>query len=213
MAEQVTVEVAYAEPSCQWVRRVTLPTGSTVGQVVEASGLAQAVPGLVIDPSRLGIFARKVWGLIPRAAAAPRGPSIRPRALVRARSMCRRMASSRLDIVLPGSETVAGAEAGEGSFFDIVDEPHGADGCRVRNWDSCQFAGFTAHASGHNPRADQAARQSQRYLHKFVTYPEKFGDYLCTGCGNCHRNCPVNLGVLRVLQAVAARPAGGSGRR
>lgn len=95
--------------------------------------------------------------------------------------------------------------------FDIVDEPHGAGGCRVRNWDSCQLPGFTAHASGHNPRPDQAARQRQRYLHKFVTYPEKFGDYLCTGCGNCHRNCPVNLGVLRVLRAAAARPATAEG--
>lgn len=90
--------------------------------------------------------------------------------------------------------------------FDIVDEPHGVSGCRVRNWDSCQFAGFTSHASGHNPRGDQAARQRQRCLHKFVIYPEKFGDYLCTGCGNCYRNCPVNLGVLNVLRAADARP-------
>ncbi|WP_243043047.1 RnfH family protein [Dyella sedimenti] len=60
MADQVTVEVAYAGPSRQFVRRVTLPAGSTVMQAIEASGLAQAVPGLVVDPSRLGIFARKV---------------------------------------------------------------------------------------------------------------------------------------------------------
>lgn len=91
--------------------------------------------------------------------------------------------------------------------FDIVDEAHGAAGCRVRNWDSCQFAGFTLHASGHNPRQNQAARQRQRLTHKFVIYPEKFGDVLCTGCGNCYRNCPVNLGVLEVLRAVASQPA------
>ena len=90
--------------------------------------------------------------------------------------------------------------------FDIVDESHGMGGCRVRNWDSCQFAGFTLHASGHNPRRDQAARQRQRSTHKFVIYPEKFGDVLCTGCGNCYRNCPVNLGVLNVLRAAAAQP-------
>jgi ferredoxin len=86
--------------------------------------------------------------------------------------------------------------------FDIVDETQGTGGCRIRNWDSCQFAGFTAHASGHNPRADQGARQRQRSTHKFVIYPDKFGEVLCTGCGNCYRNCPVGLGVLQVLRAM-----------
>ena len=95
--------------------------------------------------------------------------------------------------------------------FDMVDESHGTSGCRVRNWDACQFSLFTAHASGHNPRADQAARQRQRSLHKFVIYPQKFDDYLCTGCGNCFRNCPVNLGVLNVLQAVNAATAATAG--
>jgi ferredoxin len=33
-------------------------------------------------------------------------------------------------------------------------------------------------------------------------YPEKFGTILCTGCGNCTRNCPVGLGVLPVLQHI-----------
>jgi ferredoxin len=89
--------------------------------------------------------------------------------------------------------------------FDIVDESHGSAGCRIRNWDSCQFTQFTAHASGHNPRGDQAARPRQRIRHKFVVYPEKFGDFLCTGCGNCFRNCPVNLGVLDVLRTADAR--------
>lgn len=96
--------------------------------------------------------------------------------------------------------------------FDIVDESHGNEGCRVRNWDSCQFRMFTLHATGHNPRADQAARQRQRSLHKFVIYPEKFGDYLCTGCGNCLRSCPVGLGVLNMLKAVATAPVGVEGR-
>ena len=95
--------------------------------------------------------------------------------------------------------------------FDIVDESHGASGCRMRNWDACQFRMFTLHASGHNPRGDQPSRQRQRNMHKFVIYPEKFGDYLCTGCGNCFRNCPVNLGVLNMLKAAAAQPAGVEG--
>ena len=74
----------------------------------------------------------------------------------------------------------------------------------MRNWDACQFAMFTMHASGHNPRGDQSQRQRQRIAHKFHVYPQKFGQLLCTGCGNCSRNCPVGMGVLPVLQSLAA---------
>lgn len=89
--------------------------------------------------------------------------------------------------------------------FDIVDEGRATGGFRVRNWDACQFAAFTVHASGHNPRADQSQRQQQRIYHKFQIYPDKFGELLCTGCGNCSRNCPVAMGVLPVLQSLAAK--------
>ena len=86
--------------------------------------------------------------------------------------------------------------------FDIVDEGNTQHGERVRNWDSCQFAQFTVHASGHNPRPDQGARQRQRVLHKFSIYPQKFGEILCTGCGNCTRNCPEGLGLLTLLTGI-----------
>jgi ferredoxin len=86
--------------------------------------------------------------------------------------------------------------------FDIVDAGPAAGNARVRTWDSCQFSMFTAHASGHNPRPVQPARQRQRILHKFAIYPEKFGEILCTGCGNCTRNCPVGLGVLSVATEI-----------
>ena len=88
--------------------------------------------------------------------------------------------------------------------FDMVDEGGPTCGARVRNWDACQFGQFTLHASGHNPRQAQSQRQRQRIYHKFHVYPEKFGEPLCTGCGNCTRNCPVSLGVLPVLEAVQA---------
>lgn len=93
--------------------------------------------------------------------------------------------------------------------FDIVDEGTAAGGVRARNWDACQFPLFTLHASGHNPRQNQGQRQRQRVFHKFKIYPEKFGETLCTGCGNCTRNCPVSLGVRPVLekiQEMAATP-------
>jgi ferredoxin len=86
--------------------------------------------------------------------------------------------------------------------FDIVDAGPAAGNARVKTWDSCQFSTFTAHASGHNPRPVQATRQRQRILHKFAIYPEKFGEILCTGCGNCARNCPVGLGVLSVATEI-----------
>jgi ferredoxin len=86
--------------------------------------------------------------------------------------------------------------------FDIVDAGVTTENSRVRTWDSCQFSTFTAHASGHNPRPTQPSRQRQRLLHKFSIYPEKFGEILCTGCGNCTRNCPVGLGVLSVATEI-----------
>jgi ferredoxin len=86
--------------------------------------------------------------------------------------------------------------------FDIVDAGAAAGNARVRTWDSCQFSTFTVHASGHNPRPAQPKRQRQRILHKFAIYPEKFGEILCTGCGNCTHNCPVGLGVLSVVTAI-----------
>jgi ferredoxin len=88
--------------------------------------------------------------------------------------------------------------------FDMVDEGGASGGAKVRNWDACQHAMFTMHASGHNPRGRQWQRQRQRIYHKFLAYPEKFGTPLCTGCGNCTRNCPVRLGVLPVLADIAA---------
>ena len=89
--------------------------------------------------------------------------------------------------------------------FDIVDRGSFQHGERVKNWDFCQSALFTLHASGHNPRPDQAARQRQRISHKFSIYPEKFGAILCTGCGNCSRKCPVALGVRPLLERIEKR--------
>jgi len=84
--------------------------------------------------------------------------------------------------------------------FDIVDEGGANKGKRVKNWDACQFAMFTHHASGHNPRSEQSARQRNRVQHKFNIYPEKFGVILCTGCGNCTRACLASLGIHPVLE-------------
>jgi ferredoxin len=84
--------------------------------------------------------------------------------------------------------------------FDIVDEhdSYGA-GARRRNWDSCQSAKFTAHASGHNPRKSQTERFRQRVMHKFSIYPRRFDAILCTGCGRCARACGAGMNLPEVL--------------
>jgi formate hydrogenlyase subunit 6/NADH:ubiquinone oxidoreductase subunit I len=89
--------------------------------------------------------------------------------------------------------------------FDVVDEGDWRRGARVRNWDSCAFSHFTAHATGHNPRPAQWNRWRQRVYHKFVYYPGKFGRLLCTGCGRCVDACPGGVDLIEVLQAAAAR--------
>ncbi|MFH1227519.1 MAG: 4Fe-4S dicluster domain-containing protein [Planctomycetota bacterium] len=83
--------------------------------------------------------------------------------------------------------------------FDIIDESDLNQGARYKNWDACQFAMFTAHASGHNPRETQAKRFRQRMEHKFNYYPDKFGRTLCVGCGRCIRHCPADMSLLETL--------------
>lgn len=100
--------------------------------------------------------------------------------------------------------------------FDIVDEHDAYDrGARRRNWDSCQSAKFTVHASGHNPRQTQCERFRQRVMHKFSVYPRRFGAVLCTGCGRCARACGAGMNlpeILGQLVRLAGADAEGSAR-
>ncbi len=89
--------------------------------------------------------------------------------------------------------------------FDIVDESLWNRGERRRNWDCCSFGEFTAHASGHNPRPNRAARYRQRIMHKFKYFPDKFGMVACVGCGRCVRGCGAGQGLLTVLTDIEAR--------
>ena len=55
MAETIAVEVAYAEPARQFLRRIALPDGATIADAIAASGLEAE---LGIDASR---FATGIW--------------------------------------------------------------------------------------------------------------------------------------------------------
>ena len=83
--------------------------------------------------------------------------------------------------------------------FDINDEKGGE---RVRTWDSCQFAVFTMHTSGHNPRAIRGQKLRNRYYHKFKYSKDNIGRYLCVGCGRCIALCPASLDITKAISEV-----------
>ncbi len=88
--------------------------------------------------------------------------------------------------------------------FDLRDRTTADGGIeRLRCWDSCQGALCFAIAGGHNPRPTAASRQRQRYMHKFLYYPEREGAALCVGCGRCVSQCPVNIDIREVITAIA----------
>ena len=55
---ELSIEVVYALPGRQVLRRLTLPEGSTVADAIRASGLTGEFPG--IDPARVGIHGKPV---------------------------------------------------------------------------------------------------------------------------------------------------------
>lgn len=93
--------------------------------------------------------------------------------------------------------------------FDIVDEANWHAGNRRRNWDCCSGPMFTQHASGHNPRPDQASRCRQRIMHKFKYFPERFEKIGCVGCGRCVRACCVGQNLVTILKDIESMAKGG----
>ena len=89
--------------------------------------------------------------------------------------------------------------------FDISDEQRMYKGKRIRTWDACQFAKFTKHASGHNPRTNKKERLRQRFMHKFSYTVENVGDIFCVGCGRCITDCPVNIDIREVIETFAKK--------
>jgi len=93
--------------------------------------------------------------------------------------------------------------------FDIQDEVHGLNGVRMRNWDSCMFPLFTIHTTGHNPRGTKVQRLRQRFMHKLKYFVDKYeSGIMCVGCGRCVRQCPVNIDIRKVCEAMNALASG-----
>jgi sulfhydrogenase subunit beta (sulfur reductase) len=86
--------------------------------------------------------------------------------------------------------------------FDMQDESSPRKGRRVRTWDSCMFAEYTLHASGHNPRPTRTERLRNRIYHKFKFNIDNFGVPSCVGCGRCISLCPVNVDLIENLSAI-----------
>lgn len=53
------VEVAYALPEEQAVLALEVEEGTTAGEAIERSGIAQRFPGIDIHPDRIGIFGER----------------------------------------------------------------------------------------------------------------------------------------------------------
>jgi ferredoxin len=86
--------------------------------------------------------------------------------------------------------------------FDMQDEITARKGRRVRIWDSCMFAEYTIHASGHNPRPTKSERLKNRIYHKFKFNVDNFTVFSCVGCGRCITLCPVNVDLIENLLAI-----------
>jgi ferredoxin len=86
--------------------------------------------------------------------------------------------------------------------FDINQEVRGEDGVKYRCWDSCMFGDYTQMAGGHNPRPGKKERVRNRFMHKLCFFPERYNMLLCTGCGRCLENCPVQMDITSVIKRV-----------
>lgn len=94
--------------------------------------------------------------------------------------------------------------------FDIQDE----GSSRFRFWDSCQFALYSKHATGHNPRDQPYKRFRNRVYHKFVYFKKNLDEALCVGCGRCKIYCPTKVDIFKIVsEAEAGISEGGSVER
>ena len=97
--------------------------------------------------------------------------------------------------------------------FILQESPARAGSVRLRNWDSCQYPGFSREAGGSNPRARRSERLSNRFSKKFQFFPDLIGVVACTGCGRCVEACMGKIDIRRVLGRIAGEGETVSGVR
>ena len=73
---------------------------------------------------------------------------------------------------------------------------------RLRNWDSCQYPGFSREAGGSNPRPRRSERLSNRFSKKFQFFPDLIGVIACTGCGRCYEACMGKIDIRKILKRI-----------
>lgn len=58
----IGIEVAWAEPGRHWLRKLSVPAGTTARQAVVQSGIDGQLPEVDVQGAPLGIFSRKLDG-------------------------------------------------------------------------------------------------------------------------------------------------------
>ena len=85
--------------------------------------------------------------------------------------------------------------------YDIKDFNTGHGVIRFRCWDSCMYSDFTKMSAG-QPRLTQVERFRQRFMHKLVYFPERYGMFSCVGCGRCLARCPISMNIAKVMKSI-----------
>lgn len=86
--------------------------------------------------------------------------------------------------------------------FILRESPAREGSVRLRNWDSCQYPGFSREAGGSNPRARRSERLSNRFSKKFQFFPDLIGVVACTGCGRCYEACMGKIDIRKILKRI-----------
>ncbi len=73
----IEAEVCYVGPEGQFLLHVSLPAGATLADAIDASGIRERIPALLIEPAHVGVFA-KVMPLSTRLRAGDRVEIYRP---------------------------------------------------------------------------------------------------------------------------------------
>lgn len=60
MKPAINVEVVYAQPTQQWRQTLTLPSGATVRDAIEQSGVVATIPEWNWSDVKVGIYSRPV---------------------------------------------------------------------------------------------------------------------------------------------------------